>query len=99
MFEDSDFEYNLLFVKPLEDPKKTTDVILEALKDTGQRGILDRGWGDLGNCKFIFSNLQIKFELFFSHFISLEIVSSLPFFDFCTFAFLNIGLENIAIAG
>lgn len=33
---------------PLEDPKKTTDVILEALKDTGQRGIIDRGWGDLG---------------------------------------------------
>ncbi|EEF38033.1 transferase, transferring glycosyl groups, putative [Ricinus communis] len=34
---------------PLEDPKKTTDMILEALKDTGQRGIIDRGWGDLGN--------------------------------------------------
>ncbi|PPD67573.1 hypothetical protein GOBAR_DD35552 [Gossypium barbadense] len=39
----------LLFpVKPLDDTKKTTDVILEALKDTGQRGIIDRGWGDLG---------------------------------------------------
>ncbi|XP_057987140.1 sterol 3-beta-glucosyltransferase UGT80B1 isoform X2 [Hevea brasiliensis] len=34
---------------PLEDPKKTTDIIMEALKDTGQRGIIDRGWGDLGN--------------------------------------------------
>ncbi|KDP30763.1 hypothetical protein JCGZ_15192 [Jatropha curcas] len=34
---------------PLEDPKKTTDMITEALKDTGQRGIIDRGWGDLGN--------------------------------------------------
>lgn len=33
---------------PLEEPKKTTDVILKALRDTGQRGILDRGWGDLG---------------------------------------------------
>ncbi|XP_021771578.1 sterol 3-beta-glucosyltransferase UGT80B1-like isoform X1 [Chenopodium quinoa] len=33
---------------PLEDPRKTTSIILEALKDTGQRGILDRGWGDLG---------------------------------------------------
>lgn len=33
---------------PLDDTKKTTDVILEALKDTGQRGIIDRGWGDLG---------------------------------------------------
>ncbi|PIA41159.1 hypothetical protein AQUCO_02300154v1 [Aquilegia coerulea] len=35
---------------PLEDAKKTTLVILEALKDTGQRGIIDRGWGDLGLC-------------------------------------------------
>lgn len=33
---------------PLEDPKKTTDIILKALKDTGQRGIIDRGWGGLG---------------------------------------------------
>ncbi|GAB4845154.1 hypothetical protein Ancab_038558 [Ancistrocladus abbreviatus] len=33
---------------PLEDPKKITGIILQALKDTGQRGILDRGWGDLG---------------------------------------------------
>ncbi|KAG9140238.1 hypothetical protein Leryth_014683 [Lithospermum erythrorhizon] len=33
---------------PLDDPKKTTDTILEALKITGQRGIIDRGWGDLG---------------------------------------------------
>uniref|UniRef100_A0A803LI03 Uncharacterized protein n=1 Tax=Chenopodium quinoa TaxID=63459 RepID=A0A803LI03_CHEQI len=31
-----------------KDPSKTTSIILEALKDTGQRGILDRGWGDLG---------------------------------------------------
>ncbi|PSS19498.1 Sterol 3-beta-glucosyltransferase [Actinidia chinensis var. chinensis] len=33
---------------PLEDPKKTTDIILEALTNTGQRGIIDRGWGNLG---------------------------------------------------
>lgn len=33
---------------PLEDAIKTTDIILEALRNTGQRGILDRGWGDLG---------------------------------------------------
>ncbi|XP_059631590.1 sterol 3-beta-glucosyltransferase UGT80B1 [Cornus florida] len=32
----------------LEDPKKTTDIILEALENTGQRGIIDRGWGKLG---------------------------------------------------
>ncbi|EOY16746.1 UDP-Glycosyltransferase superfamily protein isoform 1 [Theobroma cacao] len=34
---------------PLQDSRKTTDIILEALKDTGQRGIIDRGWGDLGH--------------------------------------------------
>lgn len=33
---------------PLEDPAKTTNIILEALRKTGQRGIIDRGWGDLG---------------------------------------------------
>nr|GLL39522.1 sterol 3-beta-glucosyltransferase UGT80B1-like [Ipomoea trifida] len=33
---------------PLEDSKKTTDIIVEALKVTGQRGIIDRGWGGLG---------------------------------------------------
>ncbi|KAI9078645.1 hypothetical protein K1719_039394 [Acacia pycnantha] len=38
---------------PLEDSKKTFDVILEALKDTGQRGIIDRGWGNLGNLEEI----------------------------------------------
>lgn len=32
----------------LDDPRKTTEIILEALKNTGQRGILNRGWGDLG---------------------------------------------------
>ncbi|KAM6542332.1 hypothetical protein CsatB_006779 [Cannabis sativa] len=36
---------------PLDDSLQTTDIILEALKDTGQRGIIDRGWGDLGNLK------------------------------------------------
>lgn len=43
---------NLVFVKPLEDSKKITSVILEALKETGQRGIIDRGWGDLGSSKY-----------------------------------------------
>ncbi|XP_057974828.1 sterol 3-beta-glucosyltransferase UGT80B1 isoform X2 [Malania oleifera] len=33
---------------PLEDSKKTTDIILEALKETEQRAIIDRGWGELG---------------------------------------------------
>ncbi|URE20047.1 Glycosyltransferase family 28 N-terminal domain [Musa troglodytarum] len=34
---------------PLEDAKKTTTIILEALRETGQRGIISRGWGDLGS--------------------------------------------------
>uniref|UniRef100_A0A1J3DLL6 sterol 3beta-glucosyltransferase n=1 Tax=Noccaea caerulescens TaxID=107243 RepID=A0A1J3DLL6_NOCCA len=34
---------------PLDDPKKTMDTILETLRDTEQRGIVDRGWGGLGN--------------------------------------------------
>ncbi|KAK9134446.1 hypothetical protein Syun_013776 [Stephania yunnanensis] len=33
---------------PLEDTENTMHIILESLKDTGQRGIIDRGWGDLG---------------------------------------------------
>ncbi|KAL8524420.1 hypothetical protein ACS0TY_014129 [Phlomoides rotata] len=33
---------------PLEDSSKTMNTILEALQITGQRGIIDRGWGDLG---------------------------------------------------
>ncbi|KAK3043879.1 hypothetical protein RJ639_000578 [Escallonia herrerae] len=42
---------------PLEDPKKTTDIILEALKNTGQRGIIGRGWGDLGTLPEVPDNI------------------------------------------
>lgn len=42
---------------PLEDPKKTTEIILEALQDTGQRGIIDRGWGDLGKITEVPDNI------------------------------------------
>lgn len=34
---------------PVNDPPKTTAIILEALKQTGQRGILHMGWGGIGN--------------------------------------------------
>ncbi|MBK7320618.1 glycosyltransferase [Candidatus Villigracilis affinis] len=34
---------------PIKDPQRTTNIILEALKQTGQRGILHMGWGGLGN--------------------------------------------------
>ncbi|KAL7595221.1 hypothetical protein Lser_V15G30855 [Lactuca serriola] len=33
---------------PIENSKRTTNIILEALKKTGQRGIIDQGWGNLG---------------------------------------------------
>lgn len=45
---------NLVYVmslKPLDDEKKVTSTILDALRETGQRGIISRGWGALGSCK------------------------------------------------
>ncbi|KAH1260616.1 Sterol 3-beta-glucosyltransferase UGT80B1 [Glycine max] len=47
---------------PLDDPKRTTDVIVEALKDTGQRGIIDRGWGNLGNLAEVPDNVFVLEE-------------------------------------
>lgn len=34
---------------PIKDPQRTTNIILEALKQSGQRGILHMGWGGLGD--------------------------------------------------
>ncbi|VAH82216.1 unnamed protein product [Triticum turgidum subsp. durum] len=34
---------------PLDDEKKVTAIILDALREMGQRGIISRGWGDLGS--------------------------------------------------
>ncbi|MED6158498.1 hypothetical protein PIB30_033317 [Stylosanthes scabra] len=34
---------------PLEQPDKMTKIIIEALDKTGQRGIINKGWGGLGN--------------------------------------------------
>lgn len=36
---------------PVEHPGKMTEVIVQALKETNQRGIIDKGWGGLGNLK------------------------------------------------
>ncbi|KAG6390517.1 hypothetical protein SASPL_148255 [Salvia splendens] len=44
---------------PLDDSNKTTNTILEALEITGQRGIIDRGWGDLGNYSKIPDNVFV----------------------------------------
>ena len=34
---------------PVKDPRQVTNIILEALQQSGQRGILHMGWGGLGN--------------------------------------------------
>ncbi|XP_068477661.1 sterol 3-beta-glucosyltransferase UGT80A2 isoform X2 [Phaseolus vulgaris] len=34
---------------PVQEPKKMTQVIVDALESTGQRGIINKGWGGLGN--------------------------------------------------
>ncbi|XP_020234759.1 sterol 3-beta-glucosyltransferase UGT80A2 [Cajanus cajan] len=34
---------------PLQDPEKMTHTIIEALEKTGQRGIINKGWGGLGS--------------------------------------------------
>ena len=34
---------------PVKNPEKTTDIILKALQQSGQRGILHMGWGGIGN--------------------------------------------------
>ena len=34
---------------PVKNPQKTTDIMLEALRQSGQRGILHMGWGGIGN--------------------------------------------------
>ena len=34
---------------PVKDPQKATEIILEALRQSGQRGILHMGWGGIGS--------------------------------------------------
>ncbi|CAN4113725.1 unnamed protein product [Withania somnifera] len=34
---------------PVQDPQKMTETIVKALEITGQRGIINKGWGGLGN--------------------------------------------------
>lgn len=42
---------------PLEDPGRMTDIIIKALQETNQRGIIDKGWGGLGNLTETSENL------------------------------------------
>ncbi|XP_018716803.2 sterol 3-beta-glucosyltransferase UGT80A2 isoform X6 [Eucalyptus grandis] len=34
---------------PVQEPQRMTDIIIKALETTGQRGIISKGWGGLGN--------------------------------------------------
>ncbi|XP_072074755.1 sterol 3-beta-glucosyltransferase UGT80A2 isoform X2 [Arachis hypogaea] len=34
---------------PVQEPKRMTEIIVEALEKTGQRGIINKGWGGLGD--------------------------------------------------
>ncbi|RWW25647.1 hypothetical protein GW17_00010003 [Ensete ventricosum] len=55
----SEFSHPLSRVKqhagyrPVQEPGKMTEIIVEALSITKQRGIINKGWGGLGNCKHI----------------------------------------------
>ncbi|XP_054801188.1 sterol 3-beta-glucosyltransferase UGT80A2-like isoform X2 [Prosopis cineraria] len=33
---------------PVQEPKRMTEIIVQALEITGQRGVINKGWGDLG---------------------------------------------------
>lgn len=41
-----------LCCQPVEEPEKMTEIIFQALEITGQRGIINKGWGGLGDCTF-----------------------------------------------
>ena len=45
-------ENNVFFfmVKPVQEPEVMTEIIVEALQRTKTRGIINKGWGGLGNC-------------------------------------------------
>lgn len=51
-----------------------TQIIVEALETTGQRGIINKGWGGLGNCKFPFPFLTLY--AFMPHPISVHFAPS-----------------------
>lgn len=40
--------------QPVAEPEKMTNIIVEALEITGQRGIINKGWGGLGNCESLY---------------------------------------------
>lgn len=38
-------------LQPVQEPEKMTQIIIQALESTKQRGIINEGWGGLGKCK------------------------------------------------
>lgn len=44
----------VVVLQPVEDPEGMTKIIIEALDKTGQRGIIGRGWGGIGDCEYHF---------------------------------------------
>lgn len=44
----------ICFLKPVVDPKGMTEIIIKALKETKQRGIIYKGWGGIGDCEYLF---------------------------------------------
>ena len=46
---------------PVKDPEKTTRIILDALQETGQRGILGAGWGEIGNVPVPKTVFQVEY--------------------------------------
>ncbi|XP_076930962.1 sterol 3-beta-glucosyltransferase UGT80A2-like isoform X2 [Bidens hawaiensis] len=54
---------------PVQEPEKMTEIIVKALEMTGQRGIINKGWGGLGNLKepkdFVYSLDNIPHDWLF----------------------------------
>jgi UDP:flavonoid glycosyltransferase YjiC (YdhE family) len=46
---------------PVKNPRRTTEIVLEALKRSGQRGILHSGWGGLGEISLPDTVLKIGY--------------------------------------
>lgn len=52
--------------QPVQEPEKMTKIIVEALEITGQRGIINKGWGGLGECKLLVPSSNSRYFAFLS---------------------------------
>lgn len=57
-----------------------TEIIVEALEKTGQRGIINKGWGGLGNCKLFSFSIQLvlmqNIPVYLIYYLNLLTISS-----------------------